>query len=64
MKYSIFNKSLNKKLSHPKLGIWFTEDIHEAKELLRCFKEYLNNIGDKDTSLYLVNAENNEKILY
>jgi hypothetical protein len=43
MSYTLFNKSNQKKLTHPKVGLWFTNDLEEAKEMLSSFYDYLDS---------------------
>lgn len=45
MAYTLFNKRLNRKLTHPKVGLWFTTDIKEAEDMLKSCKEYIRAIG-------------------
>ena len=34
MNYTLYNKELNRKLIHPRVGLWFTNDLEEAKKML------------------------------
>ena len=43
--YGLLNKRLNRKLTHPKVGLWFTNNIEEAEDMLKACKEYLAAIG-------------------
>jgi hypothetical protein len=43
--YTLFNKRLNRQLTHPKVGLWFTNDLKEAEEMLQACKEYVQAIG-------------------
>lgn len=45
--YALFNKVLNKKLSHPKTGLWYTTSLEEANAMLKSCVEYLEayNLG-------------------
>jgi len=43
--YALFNTSNDKYLSHPKIGLWNTNDIKEAEEMLTAAKEYVSAIG-------------------
>lgn len=45
MSYTLFNKSNNKELTHPKIGVWLTNDKKEADEMLSSFYEYLDSIN-------------------
>lgn len=48
MLYTIFNKSTNKPLKIPHLGIWTTDNKEEAEEMLSACLEYLDAIGIKE----------------
>ena len=39
--YTLHNKDLGINLEHPSVGLWFTTDINEAKEMLEACHEYL-----------------------
>jgi len=39
--YTLYNKLNNQKLTHPKVGLWFANDIEEAEEMLEACHEYL-----------------------
>jgi len=39
--YTLLNKKTGKTLTHPRVGLWFTPDIEEAKDMLVACKEYL-----------------------
>lgn len=41
MLYTLYNKHLDKKLTHPKYGLWCTPDKNEATEMLKACREYL-----------------------
>ncbi len=43
MSYTLFNKSNQNKLTHPKVGLWFTNDLEEAKGMLESFSEDLDS---------------------
>lgn len=45
MLYSLFNKSNNKPLKIPKIGLWFTKNKDEAIEMLKVCHEYLDSIN-------------------
>lgn len=46
--YSLLNKRLDRKLKHPKIGIWYTNDLVEAKEMLKSCLGYLSASGLSD----------------
>jgi len=39
--YTLYNKDLGINLEHPSVGLWFTNDIDEANEMLEACHEYL-----------------------
>lgn len=45
MLYTLYNKRLEKKLTHPKYGLWCTPDLKEAEEMLKACKEYLISLN-------------------
>jgi len=45
MAYTLFNKETNKDLIHPKVGLWFTNNLKEAEEMLAACYEYLDSIN-------------------
>lgn len=45
MTYTLYNKRLGRRLSHPKIGLWYTSDIDEAIEMLDACHEYLRCSG-------------------
>jgi len=47
MKFTLFNKSINKPLKIPKIGTWSTNDQNEAEEMLDACLEYLDAVGAK-----------------
>jgi len=43
--YTLFNKNLGKRLVHPRIGLWFTNDIEKARNMLESCREYLRAIN-------------------
>lgn len=39
--YALYNKRTNRYLTHPKIGLWFTNDLSEAEDMLYEFRRYL-----------------------
>jgi hypothetical protein len=39
--YTLLNKSNDKYLKHPKVGLWYTDNIEEAESMLVAAKDYL-----------------------
>jgi len=63
--YALLNKRLNRKLIHPRVGLWFTPSLEEARETLKACHEYLEAIGAKDQipDFVIIDAETSEEIL-
>lgn len=59
MSYTLFNKINNKKLMHPKVGLWFANDKKEAEEMLKSCYEYLraSNLEWMCENIVIVDAE-------
>jgi predicted membrane-bound mannosyltransferase len=45
MYYTIHNKLNGANLKHPKIGIWNTSSLDEARDMLAACKEYLTAAG-------------------
>lgn len=43
--YKLYNKENDRDLVHPKVGLWNTTDIEEAKGMCESFKLYLGTLG-------------------
>jgi hypothetical protein len=43
--YTLYNKRLKRQLIHPRIGLWFTNSIDEANEMLDACHEYLKSSG-------------------
>lgn len=61
--YTLFNKELNRFLKHPKDGIWATDNLDEAQELLKSAQNYVKAIGIPEIAEKLVVMEISEKTL-
>lgn len=63
--YTLYNKLLNRKLIHPRVGLWYTPDLEEAKSVLAACHEYLDAIGaeDQHDNFVIMDAETNEIII-
>ena len=44
MNYTLYNKKLNRRLVHPRIGLWYTNDMEEARNMLESCHEYLRAI--------------------
>ena len=64
MPYSLYNISNNKKLTHPKVGLWFTNNLDEAKEMLKYFHEYLDSstLSEMKKDICIINLETSDII--
>jgi len=63
--YTLLNKGIDKRLIHPKVGLWFTSDLEEAKDMLKACHEYLEAIkaGSIKDEFVIIDAETGEEIL-
>lgn len=43
--YSLYNKRLEKKLNHPRVGVWYTPNLAEAEDMLKACRGYVGTIG-------------------
>ena len=62
--YALYNKKLNKKLIHPRVGVWYTTDLEDAKKTLAACHEYLEAIGAENEREHfiIINLETSEEI--
>lgn len=62
MSYTLYNKSNNEKLTHPKVGLWFANTIEEAEEMLAACHEYLkaSDLGWMCENISIIDAEEEE----
>jgi hypothetical protein len=61
--YTLYNKKLNKKLIHPRVGLWYTADFEDAKATLKACYEYLDAIGVKDHDDFVIMDAETEEIM-
>ncbi len=54
MFYTIHNKLLNKNLTHPAVGLWFTPKLEEAEDMLKACKEYVRSLGMSDEDYVII----------
>ena len=45
MTYTLYNKRLERRLDHPTVGLWYTLDLKEAKDMLLACQDYLRATG-------------------
>jgi len=64
MQYTLLNKRLNRRLTHPSVGLWFTPHLHEAADMLKACKEYLeaSNLNNLSDDFVVIDAETGEEI--
>jgi len=48
--YSLYNKRTGRYLTHPKVGLWLTNDLVEAEDMLAEFNHYLSSEELSDLS--------------
>jgi len=60
MNYTLYNKELDRRLVHPRVGLWFTTDLEEAKSMLKDCHDFVGEeakynfiIIDADTGVEL-----------
>jgi len=65
MTYTLRNKKLERNLMHPRIGLWFTSQLQEAKDMLQSCYEYLDasHLSFLKPDFVVVNAETNEEIV-
>lgn len=64
MAYTLYNKQIQRRLIHPTVGLWFTNDLVEAKEMLNACHEYLDASGlaHFKTFIVLYDVEKEEEV--
>lgn len=60
--YTLLNKKTGKTLKHPQVGLWFTPDLDEAKEMLAACVEYVETLKMDVSDFVIVDAESGELI--
>jgi hypothetical protein len=62
--YTLYNKELDKRLTHPRIGLWYTFDLKEAEDMLKACNEYLDasGLGSMKDNFTIIEVEdgNNE----
>lgn len=60
--YTLFNASTNTKLKHPRVGLWFTNSLPEAREMLEACYKYLDavNIPSMKEHIVIQDADTEE----
>ncbi len=60
--YTLLNKKTGRTLKHPQVGLWFTSDVEEAKEMLAACAEYVETLKMNASDFVIVDAESGELI--
>jgi hypothetical protein len=62
--YTLFNKGNDKCLIHPIIGLWATNDLQEAKEMLDDCKKYLRFQGLQsiEDNFVIIDADTKEEV--
>lgn len=65
MAYTLFNKQIKRRLIHPTVGLWFTNDLEEAEEMLAACHEYLDASGMSNlkADIVLYDVDQGEEII-
>lgn len=63
--YTLYNKRLERRLSHPRIGLWFTNDLTEAEEMLEACHEYLRASGleGNEEDFVVIDVKTGEEVL-
>lgn len=63
--YTLRNLRLKRNLKHPLVGLWFTTDLTEAKDMLESCLEYLaaSGLSDMCNDFCIVNAVTNQPVV-
>jgi len=43
--FTLYNKQNKKQLTHPRVGVWYSDSREEAKDMLRSCHDYLRSCG-------------------
>lgn len=64
MPYTLYNKQLDHYLVHPQVGLWHTDDLAEAQEMLVACREYVDsfNSGGYEKEFVIVDVETGKEI--
>jgi len=64
--YSLYNEVIDKQLSHPQVGLWYTSDLKEAEEMKKACVEYMQSMNlpqEAIDKIYIIEVESGEKVL-
>ncbi len=64
MNYTLYNKQIDRRLTHPVIGLWYTSDLKEAEEMLEACCEHLDasNLSKMKDSFVIIDVETGEEI--
>jgi hypothetical protein len=64
MTYTLYNKRLKRRLTHPRIGLWFTNDLQEAQEMLTACQQYLSghSLDGLHDDFCIIEIESGEEI--
>jgi hypothetical protein len=62
--YTLYNKLTDNNLVHPKVGLWYTTDLEEAKAMLKDCHGYLDyiKVPSMKDKIVIVDAETGEEV--
>jgi len=60
--YTLRNQDTQENLLHPRIGLWYTKDLEEAKSMLESCCEYVRSLNMDTKAFVIVDAETNEVI--
>lgn len=65
MTYGLYNKKLDKKLTHPVVGVWYTTNYQEAEEMLTACHQYLevSGLSHMKNDFAIIDVENGNEII-
>ena len=62
MNYGLYNEIDCVYLTHPTVGIWHTEDLSVAEDMLQSCKEYVRSLGFDESKFYIIDLDNKKKV--
>ena len=62
--YKLYNKAHDRELVHPKLGLWMTNDLQQARDMREVVCDYLRLKGweTMENEIVIKNCETEEEI--
>ena len=62
--YTLYNKRLDRELTHPRVGKWFTNSLDEAQEMLAYCHEYLesSSLSGNESDFIIIDIETKKEI--